>query len=274
MVYENPRYFSAIKKAFPIAHIDKCFGTNQENRDYVFKEGKWLEDEKADTNIRESHYEHGEMPIEEQGKRNDLAMLQKMISNGYSTYQIVSEYPQFAFRINEIKNLRNIHKENEYRDEFRKLKVLYIWGPTGKGKTRYVMEKYGYGNVARITDYAHPFDTYDYEDVMLFEEFRDDIPIKDMLKYLDGYPLTLPCRFANKQAAYTKVYIISNIPIEQQYIETQRNERNTYEALIRRINTYIEFDEYGNEFVFESYEDLRNRRFITLDEYERKGVEK
>ena len=129
--------------------------------------------------------------------------------------------------------------------------------------------KYNY-DVYRITDYNHPFDSYNYEDVIVFEEFRSDLKIKDMLKYLDGYPDVLPCRFANKQACYTKVYITTNIPIEEQFRDIQYNEKETYRAFIRRIHTYMEFDEYGNKFVFENYEDYKNRKFITLDDYERK----
>lgn len=273
IIFKNARSFNTIKDSFPPAHIDRCYGTNQENRDYVFKEGKWLQDSKGETNIRDSHYESGDMPLNEQGKRNDLTVIHDLINQGYSIDEIIEECPQYSFRINEIKSLINIFKEKQFKSQFRKLDVVYIFGNTGTGKTRYVMEKYGYENVCRVTDYKHPFDAYNYEDVIMFEEFRDDLPIKDMLKYLDGYPLTLPCRFANKQACYTKVYIVSNIPVGQQYIETYRNERETFLAFMRRIKTFMEFDEYGNKFVFCNHKDLQERNFITLDEYERKEVD-
>lgn len=270
IVFKNARSFNTIKTTFPSSHIDECYGSNQENRDYVFKEGKWLEDEKSDTNLRDSHFEYGDLPTDDQGKRNDLSLINDLISSGLNVFDIITEYPQYSFRINDIKNLINLHKENQHRDEFRKLDVIYIYGDTGTNKTRYVMEKYGYNNVYRVTDYLHPFDSYNYESVIMFEEFREDLPIKDMLKYLDGYPLTLPCRFANKQACFTKVYIVSNIPIQKQYYDTQVREPKTYEAFLRRINTFMEFDEYNNKMVFETYEDYKQRIFITLDDYERK----
>ena len=77
------------------------------------------------------------------------------------------------------------------------------------------MDKHGYKNVFRVTNYAHPFDGYRGERVLLFDEFRSSLPLADMLKYLDGYPLMLPCRYADKVACFTEVYIISNIPLEQ-----------------------------------------------------------
>ncbi len=57
-----------------------------------------------------------------------------------------------------------------------------------------------------------------------------------MLNYLDGYPVELPCRYANKQACYTKVYILSNIPFEQQYPNIQAEQPETWLALKRRIH--------------------------------------
>ena len=44
---------------------------------------------------------------------------------------------------------------------------------------------------------------------MCFDEFRSSLLIGDMLDYLDCYPLALPARYANRQACYETVYIIS-----------------------------------------------------------------
>lgn len=272
IVFEHARAFSTIKKMFPSAHIDVAKGTNQENKEYVFKEGKWLGNAKEDTNLKETHFEVGEIPLNEQGKRNDLSIIHEMINDGYDAMDIVIEYPQFSLQLDKIKQLINGMKEKRYGESKREnLQVIYIWGSTGKGKTSYVMNKYGCKNVCRITDYKHPFDIYNCQDVLMFEEFREDIAIKDMLKYLDVWPTELPARYGNKTACYTKVYIVSNISILEQYRDIQHNEKETYRALIRRIHAYMEFDEYGNKMVFTSYDDLKNRLYIPLEEYEKGG---
>lgn len=98
------------------------------------------------------------------------------------------------------------------------------------------MEKHGYQNVYRVTDYHHPFDGYMGQDVVLFEEFRSSLPLSDMLTYLDGYPVVLPCRYVNKQACFTKVYIGTNICINEQYPDSQRNNMGDFLAFLRRIN--------------------------------------
>lgn len=232
--------FSTLKKRFPVAHIDYPMGTSQECVDYVFKQGKWEKTEKESTNIKDSHVEWGELPIERQGKRHDLDDLYDMVYSGMSTNDIISIDTQFILQIDKIERARSLYLHNKYKSTRRNLTVTYIYGPTGTGKTRSVMDLYGYENVYRVTDYLHPFDTYDCEDVIIFEEFRSSLTLGNMLNYLDIYPIKLPARYAPKQACYTKVFIISNQSLEEQYSEIQRQHRNDYEAFLRRIN-YVEY---------------------------------
>ena len=107
------------------------------------------------------------------------------------------------------------------------------------------MDKYGYTNIFRVTDYDHPFDNYKGQDVVLFEEFRSSLKIQDMLNYLDGYPLELPCRYANKIACYTKVYIITNIPLSVQYTSVQNEHLETWLAFKRRIKMVVHYSADG-----------------------------
>lgn len=175
-------------------------------------------------------------------KRNDLQYLYTQIEEGVSTNDIISENPNFMLRISEIERVRQILLSDKYKNTFRNLDVTYIWGDSGTGKTRGIMEKYGYDNVYRVTNYeTHPFDNYKGEDVLVFEEFRSSFRLQDMLNYLDGYPLQLPCRYADKEACYTKVYIITNIPFEKQYESLHKTHKETWEAFKRRIHHFEEY---------------------------------
>ncbi|MFR5929940.1 MAG: hypothetical protein ACLUGI_04780 [Subdoligranulum sp.] len=82
--------------------------------------------------------------------------------------------------------------------------VTYIFGPTGTGKTRSVKEGCGYSNCHAVSDYHHPFDGYQGQKVMLFDEFHSSLPLNSMLQYLDGYPLELPCRLLTSRLATRK----------------------------------------------------------------------
>ncbi len=260
----NASRFSTIKSKFNGPHVEMANGTSLQNRDYVFKLGKWIKDKKHETNLADTHEEFGECPVERQGSRNDLNDLYDMIKSGMSNYEIIEDNPSYMLNIDKIERARQIVREEKYKDMFRELEVVYIWGETGTGKTRGVMEEYGYSNVFRITDYLHPFDNYKGQEVIIFEEFRSSLKIQDMLNYLDGYPLELPCRYANKIACYIKVYIITNIDLLQQYESVQKEYSETWKALLRRIHKVKQF---CSDKVYEySLFDYLNRDLIPVSD--------
>lgn len=247
MYSPNGIRFRTVQSRIPNCHIDYCKGTAQQNRDYVFKEGKYAGTDKEDTRVDGTQLEWGEMPVERQGRRNDIVDLYDMIANGMSDFQILDTSPDYMLNLNQIRQTRQVIKSEKFKNTFRQLTTTYIWGSTGGGKTRYVMEKYGYENVYRVTNYKHPFDDYRGQDVVLFDEFRSSLPLADMLKYLDGYPVVLPCRFADTQACFTKVYFTTNIPLDKQYVNIQRDEVESYKAFLRRIHKSINWDTQADD---------------------------
>lgn len=249
--------FSTVKNMFDGGHFEQAKGTSQQNRDYIRKDGKWERDKKADTNLKDTFEEFGEIPIEKQGQRNDINDLYDMIKRGYTNYDILEEEPTYMLQIEKIEKVRQILKEEEFKNKFRELEVSYIWGSTETGKTRFIMDTYGYDNVYRVTDYQHPFDGYNAQDVILFEEFRSDLKIGDMLKYLEGYPINLPARYNNKVACFTKIYIISNIPINRQYTTIQVEQIETWKAFLRRIKNIVYFS-HGNILQIDKEEYIEN----------------
>ena len=241
----SPIKFSYLKENFPTAHIDYCKGTCFQNRDYVRKEGKYLGSLKEDTNLKNTYEEFGECPEESQGKRNDLDILYNCIKDGMSDFEIINENPIYLKHIDKIERCRQMLKAEEFKNCFREIDVQYWFGKTGSGKTRTVMDHFGYMNVYRVSDYTHPFDAYKSQDVLVLDEYRSDFKINFLLNLLDGYPLDLPCRYNDKVACFTKVYIISNVPLEDQYSNIQLSQKDTWKALLRRIHCVKYFDENG-----------------------------
>ena len=234
--------FSTLKSKFPTAHIEKVKGTSQENRDYIKKEGKWKDTEKGTTSIPGTFEEFGECPVEQQGKSREADVILELLKDGANNLEVIEACPTAMKIIDKIERTRSILRDAQFATQWRDLEVTYIFGKTGAGKTRSVMDKHGYINCYRVTDYKHPFDTYDGQDVIIFEEFRGGLKHGDMLNYLDGYPLLLPCRYFNRQACYTKVFIITNIPPDEQY----RNiDPESQKAFFRRIHKVIEYTANG-----------------------------
>ncbi len=243
MQFENAVSFDTIKSRFPVAHIETAQGTAEQNRDYIRKEGAYLDSKKKETNLIETFEEYGDMPLGKSAKNckiSDEVLL--LIQDGVSTSDIVKQYPSYMTKIHCIEETRQIILSENFNNKWRNIEVVYIYGETGTGKTRSVMETFGYENVCKVTNYNHPFDNYKYQDVLLLDEFRSSLSLKDMLQYLDGYPIDLPCRYSDKSAIFTKVFIISNIPFNEQYREIQRNEPESWNAFVRRINKIIKFE--------------------------------
>lgn len=240
--FTNNIHFSSMQKKFKGAHIEVAKGLPQQVREYIMKSGKWENHPKAETKVQGTQEEWGVCPILKQGERTDLTFLYNQILKDTPTSEIIQQNPQFMLRISDIERVRQLVITERYKTTFRHLDVTYIWGDSGTGKTRGVMETYGYDKVFRITNYEkNPFDSYQGQDVLVLEEFRSSFKIQDMLNFLDGYPLQLPCRYADKAACYTKVYLITNIPFEQQYENIQKEQRETWEALKRRIHHFEEY---------------------------------
>ena len=237
VVFNSGVRFSTLKKRFPTAHIEAVKGTVQQNRDYILKEGKWKDDKKHGTSIAGTFEELGDIPEEKQGNRADLQDLYERIKDGASNYELLEENADYMTRLTDIERTRLTIRQEQFRSIFRNLQVFYITGPTGVGKTRFVMEHFGYENVYKVSDYKHPYDEYEGQDVILYDEFRSSIPISKMLDALDGYPLSLYARYSNKIACFTKVFIVSNEPLNNQYPIIQDEQQPTWNIMCTLVKT-------------------------------------
>ena len=194
--------------------------------------------------------EFGELPCEAEEAAPKMHQLLQDVTDGVSTQEIIRGNPSFAFKSREIDQLRDTMNAERYEKENRDVKVYYLYGETGSGKTRGVYERHDPADVCRITDYGTKvggvrFDAYHGQSVLVYEEYRSQIPIAAMLNYLDVYPLKLPARYSDRTACYTTVYITSNIPLNEQYTDIRRYEAETWKAFLRRINTVFEYRQGG-----------------------------
>ena len=241
----SPIRFSTIKNRFPTAHIEKAYGSAKTNRAYILKEGRWADTDKAETSVPGTFEEWGDLPAEKEEEAPEMFKLIQDLRAGKTVMEIIEDNPKLAFRIREIETLRQAILEEKYGAENRALEVTYLYGASGTGKTWGIFETHDRKSICRITDYGGRngvrFDAYHCQDVLVMEEFHSQIPISAMLNYLDIYPLTLPARYTDRIACYTKVYITSNIPLEEQYRDIQRYQMETWRAFLRRVQNVIEY---------------------------------
>lgn len=244
IVFSIAKRFSTIKQYFPTAHIEKCKGSNTQCRDYCSK---------TDTRIA-GPYEYGQFA--EERARTDYKEFLELAQGGISDTELSNLFPTLYMKhIGNLEKIRESFRHDKYCDLIRDVDVTYIYGPPRTGKTYSVVKEYGLRNIHLIRIYGTGmFDSYSGQDVMVFDEFNSQVKITEMNAYLDRYAVELKARFYNRQASYTKVYIIANIPLSAQYKEEQEDsvKKEIYTAFCERIKTIIRFDKQGNQFIEKS----------------------
>lgn len=267
--FRSPVRFSMVKKHFPTSHIEPAAGSIEQNLEYLQKTGKWAETDKAKTSIPGTFEEWGDRPPENLGKDKDLENLYHLIvDEELSNAEIIRLNNDYIMQIDKLDKIRTTHLQGKYKGQRRlDLKTEYVFGITGAGKSRDILDKYGDENVYRVTDYIHPFDHYSCESVLVFEEFRSSLTISDMLNYLDIYPITLKARYANKYACFNRVFIVTNWELEKQYAERQITDKESWQALLRRIHKVKHYVSKDEIITYDSIEDYmnRNNKFIPIN---------
>lgn len=143
---DSPIRFSTLKGRFPLAHIEKAYGSAETNRAYIRKEGKWADSDKAETSVEGTFEEYGDMPSEKAEKAPVMAEVIEAIKDGKTTAQIIEDNPALAFRVHDIDSLRQTLLADRYMRENRNVEVTYIYGATGAGKTTaaFTLDVYGH----------------------------------------------------------------------------------------------------------------------------------
>jgi len=254
VVFASRVRFSMIKRYFPEAHIEKCRGSVSDNVNYIRKSGKWeLDESKQEKKIEGTFEEYGTQPPDSKGKRSDMSDLYQMVLDNMTNAEILAINQDYILQIDKLDKIRTTVLTERFKETVRlDLEVTYISGATGTGKTRGELESNGYANVYRVTDYLHPFDGYSCQPVICFDEFRSSLKLKEMLLYCDIYPIELPSRYTNKFACYNKVYIVSNWLLEKQFIDMQKEDMESWQALLRRIHKVIIYEDKGNVVEYDS----------------------
>lgn len=229
--------FSTLKKKFPTAHIESAQGSCAENKDYVSKSGKWENSKKAETSIEGSFTEFGVLPPIELESLTKSEMLLNCVKADDSIMEILEKLPNFSLNTKAIENLIQNIKLDEYSNKVRDINVEYIYD-SDESYDRGLLYK-GNNSICRIVNYGNgkgiSFDSYKNQDVMLFDNFIEQLSINELINYIDGYPLMLPVRFCDKVACYSKVIIISTISLENIYANVSSRIKQKF---INNIDVY------------------------------------
>lgn len=246
--HKNAISFDTLKALIPYGDIEKQRGSNQDCYNYALHIDDRSKDKEKDVYdiecIKTNVDDLDEWLKIKQGSRIDFEDFTQAVLNGATRKELLVNFKPLLARYEKYYNmLRQTYLENNFGKKMRDVEVIYIYGGAGLGKTYSIYNQFGAENIYNVDDYSHPFDMYDSQDVVVFDEYRSNFEITYLLKLLDKYPLKLRARYNDKIACYTKVFIISNIPLSEQY---KYSDIETRFALMRRIKKIRHYTGYNN----------------------------
>lgn len=261
---------STLRNKFPKIDIQVSQGTAQQNRDYIRKEGAYIDSEKKETNLIDTFEEWGTLPVSKQGRRTDLELLYELVKDGKTDAEILEICPETAIKhIDKIGRLRQAYLVDKYSNITRaNLKVNFIFGTTGTGKTSGVLAECRKNNWSyfRVTTYDHPYDAYTNQFAIIYDEFYGQIPLSSMLDALDIHATELSARYHSRTACYEIAFIISNVCFEDIYPEVQKdpNQAEKYAAWVRRFTGYVKEYTKDGVITYPTMQDYLHRHFKPL----------
>lgn len=229
MEFSRKKKGSAMDSAFrvtwplPISvHFESSRGTAQENIEYCSKE---------DT----MPFLFGE-PVVKQGERTDLGRLAEMAKEGATDEQLIAANPGgFLVHQRGLKAIR-MHFA-PLRTEPSKL--LFLWGPTGSGKTAAAYEA-GVENIDRCRISGNRFlQGYTREkEIVLFDDFNwKKMDPLDFLELTDRYPCTFDVKNGEVKFGPKQIIFTSNFDPKTWWDEAPLETR---QAIHRRMDEFGE----------------------------------
>ena len=221
---------AAVKIALGIeaVHLSVAKGNEEQNKLYCTKEDSRID----------GPWEHGiyDPLAGKQGSRSDIIAAANSMQQGMSLPQLALTYSDLFIRYpSGMERTRQLLTPAPPLQ--RQIYCHCLWGPTNTGKTHRVLTTFP------LTYTVHPgrgpWDQYQGEEVILFDEFDcSRWPIDLMKQLLDKWRCRLDCRYTDKYAAWTTVFIISNNPPSQWWMLPPTSPDKA--ALLRRLHKITE----------------------------------
>lgn len=214
--FKEAKTLKSVIKKLKGCHIEIAKGSAMQNKEYCSKENMV--------------YTFGE-PYQ-QGKRNDLKDLHSKVKAGESIRNMLNN--------DDIKNYQGLKTAEalmKYVEPCRTEppKVIWRYGESGVGKTKWVYENYT--EVFVPTSFKW-WEGYDGHEVVLLDEIRGDFcKYHEILKLLDRYPYRVECKGGSRQLLCKTIIITSN-----RHPSCVWNTMEDSKQLLRRIHEICEIE--------------------------------
>ncbi len=220
----------------PEIHLEIMKGTPTQAIKYcIFK------DPKPECKLKDAKdiFEYGERP-KGQGCRTDIQVGVDILKGGGGISEIAETAPQLIVKYpSGFVKLASVLKEKEVPLE-RPVKVYWLWGKTGTGKTHSAM----YAEEDPFVMHGYQlekgyFDNYKGQKTLIIDEFAHQCKITYLLSLTDKWKLELNVKYGSTFAEWTTVFVTTNISYpDALYPGANEEHRN---ALFRRISKAVHF---------------------------------
>ena len=191
---KSSRSFNSIRKEFWKSNTKPRYknSTPAQAANYCKKDGDW--------------WEHG--TISQQGKRNDIMIAKDLIQSGGTMRELFDVTTSYQA-------LKYAELANKYLEPSRKkkTKVIWIYGPSGVGKTHYCLNQHHDKDVWISGETLRWFDGYDRHKYVIFDDFRKDFcKFHTLLRYMDKAKIKVEVKGGSREFVPEILYITTPYP--------------------------------------------------------------
>ncbi len=198
----------------PNTHFEICRGSCHDNEVYISKAGEVTR--------------FG--AFISMGVKQDVEEIRVCIREGHSMLQIADgNFPLYLRFRNSLQAYRFMVMQEKTKP-WRDVKVVILEGRTRCGKTRLAAK---YGSCILGGWQLQWLDSYDYNRTLIVDDFADDLPIQQMLRFLDGYQLRLALKGSHTWANWIQVIITTNV--RDLYSQAPNEHRDAFNARITQV---------------------------------------
>ena len=244
-VFANPRAMAGVKRLISErVHLEVMRGTFAEAHAYCCK------DDTRDAGAGFGFTEHGTKPdLPGQGARSDLESIGKRLREGATLADIAEAHPSDFIRYHA--GIRALQAVVQSKPRVRgpdnlyvAPRVLWYYGPPGRGKTEAVFEEIGDQPYFMKAPGTRWFDGYYGQKIVVFDDYRGDWwSYAYLLRLLDRYPMDVEVKGAMVAFAPTTIYITCPRRPEDVYAGIVARDDGSIVQLTRRITEVRLFGE-------------------------------
>lgn len=215
--FENAKAINPVKKLISMrAHLESRRGTAKQASDYCKKDNDFEE--------------YG--VLSSQGFRTDIKEAIDDLKDGKSLDDFILENPTLYARYrNTFQDVTDIVHRKKNRTTM--TKGIWIYGPTGTGKSHQAFELAGEDFYLKVDD-GKWWDGYNGQKTVIINDFRGEITYGTLLNLIDKWPYKVPRR-GREPVPFTSELVIITSSLHPSQIYTNLHFKDSLAQLLRRI---------------------------------------